>query len=71
MIKIRLSRTGPKKKPFYRVVATDEKRKNKGVALETLGYWSPKNDTAKINKDRLKHWLEKGAKTTPAVDKLL
>ena len=71
MIKIRLSRTGPKKKPFYRIVAIDERKKNKGEALETLGSWSPKNKTINVKKDRLRFWTEKGAKTTPAVDKLL
>ena len=71
MIKVRLSRTGPKKKPFFRIVAIDEKRKNKGMPVEVLGYWSPKNKTVEIDKDRLKFWLQRGAQTTPAVDKLL
>ncbi len=71
MIKIRLSRTGPRKKPFFRIVAIDEKRKNKGTALEILGYWLPKNNTINIDKDRLKIWIQKGAKITSAVDKLL
>jgi len=71
MIKIRLSRTGPRKKPFFRIVAIDEKRKNKSRALDVLGFWQPKKDNIKINKDKLKMWLEKGAKTTSAVDKLL
>jgi small subunit ribosomal protein S16 len=71
MIKIRLSRTGPKKKPFYRIVAIDEKRKNQGKALEVLGYWSPMNKSLNIDKKRVRFWIEKGAQTTPAVDKLL
>jgi small subunit ribosomal protein S16 len=71
MIKIRLSRTGPKKKPFYRIVATDEKRKNKGTPLEVLGYWSPKNKTVNVDREKLKSWIQKGAKTTTAVEKLL
>jgi small subunit ribosomal protein S16 len=71
MVKIRLSRTGPKKKPFYRIVAMDEKRKNKGVFLEVLGYWLPNNQEIKIDKERLKFWVQKGAQTTSAVEKLL
>lgn len=71
MIKIRLSKTGPKNKPFYRIVAIESKRKNKGKSLEVLGYWSPKNNEVKVKKDRIKYWIEKGAKTTPAVDKLI
>jgi small subunit ribosomal protein S16 len=71
MVTIRLSRTGPKKKPFYRIVAMDKQKKNKGVFLEVLGYWSPLNEDININKNKLNIWIQKGAKTTPAVDKLL
>lgn len=71
MIKIRLSRTGPRKKPFYRIVAIDEKKKNKSRTLDVLGFWQPKKANVKIDKTKLKLWLEKGAKTTPAVDKLI
>jgi len=71
MVKIRLTRTGPRKKPFYRVVAIDERKKNGGQPLEVIGYYLPKRAEKKINKDRLQHWTNKGAKVTPAVSKLL
>lgn len=71
MIKIRLSRTGPKKKPFYRIVATDEKRKNKGALLEVLGHWSPMNKKVSVDKKKIDSWISKGAQVTSAVNKLL
>lgn len=71
MVKIRLSRTGPRKKVFYRIVAIDSKKKNKGINLEVLGYWSPKNNKVNIDKDKLTAWIQKGAKMSSAVEKLL
>jgi small subunit ribosomal protein S16 len=71
MIKIRLSRGGVKKKPFYRIVAIEESRKRGGKPLDIIGYWNPQKSDLKINKDKLKAWIEKGAKKTTAVDKLL
>ena len=53
MIKIRLSRTGPRKKPFFRIVAIDKKRKNKGIPLEIIGFWSPKNENLNIDKENI------------------
>ena len=49
----------------------DEKKKNKGATLDILGYWSPKNKEVNIDKDKLKLWIDKGAKKTAAVEKLL
>lgn len=71
MIKIRLSRGGSKNKPFYRIVAIEESRKRGGKPLDIIGYWNPQKNDFKINKDKLKAWIEKGAKQTTAVDKLL
>ena len=71
MIKIRLARGGVKKKPFYRIVAIEESRKRGGKPLDVIGYWNPQKSDLKINKDKLKVWIEKGAKKTTAVDNLL
>ena len=71
MIKIRLSRTGPIKKPFYRIVATDDRKKNKGKSLETIGTWSPKTDKITVDKEKLDKWIKVGAQVTPAVKKLI
>ncbi len=71
MIKIRLARGGTKNKPFYRIVAIEESRKREGKPLDILGYWHPGKDTKKIDKKKLKFWIERGAKVTKAVEKLL
>jgi small subunit ribosomal protein S16 len=71
MIKIRLARGGTKNKPFYRIVAIEESRKREGKSLDILGYWHPAKDTKKIDKKKLKFWIERGAKVTKAVEKLL
>lgn len=71
MIKIRLSRGGVKRKPFYRVVVTDERNKNRGKYLEFLGYWQPAKNIVNLKKEAIAKWVELGAKITPAVAKLL
>ena len=71
MVKIRLARTGVRRKPFYRVVVIDEKQRGEGVPLETIGYWQPSKDLVKIDAVKLKSWVAKGAKLTKAVSTLL
>lgn len=71
MIKIRLSRTGARNKPFYRIIAIDERKKGSGVALDILGYWSPGGKIKSIDKTKIKGWLGKGAQISPAVAKLI
>jgi small subunit ribosomal protein S16 len=71
MIKIRLARGGVKNKPFYRIVAIEESRKRGGRPLDIIGHWNPIKDELKIEKDKLKEWIEKGAQKTAAVEKLL
>lgn len=71
MIKIRLSRKGATNNAFYRIIAVDESKKRDGKALEVLGYWHPSKDVKKVEKDKIKLWVSKGAKTSPAVDRLM
>lgn len=71
MIKIRLSRSGVRKKPFYRIVAVDERVKVKGKSLDILGFWQPAKKLKKIDTEKLNQWLKKGAKVTTAVKKLI
>lgn len=71
MLKIRLSRTGVKHKPFYRVVAIDERKKLATAPLEVIGTWQPSTDSVSIDKKKLEAWVKKGAKVTEAVNKLL
>jgi len=71
MIKIRLSRTGVRNHPFYRIVAADKRASAKGKSLETIGYFSPGQKIKKINKEALNKWLKVGAKVSCAVAKIL
>ncbi|GAB6887859.1 30S ribosomal protein S16 [Desulfothermus okinawensis JCM 13304] len=72
-VKIRLTRLGSKKRPFYRVVAIDSLRKREGRALDYLGYYNPMVDPAeiKIDLEKVKFWFSKGAQPTETVKSLL
>ncbi|HEY2775272.1 MAG TPA: 30S ribosomal protein S16 [Candidatus Binatia bacterium] len=72
-VKIRLSRHGGKKKPFYRVVVADERAPRDGRNLALVGTYNPLVEPAKIQLDaeKIGSWLKKGAKPTPIVAKLM
>lgn len=65
-VKIRLMRIGAKKRPFYRVVAVDERKKRTGGYLELLGTYNPLTEPKEINlkQDRIDDWLKKGAQAS-------
>lgn len=73
MLKIRLSRTGKKRQPSYRIVVADVNFKRDGRVVERIGYYNPLVDPIdfKIAEDRALHWLSVGAKPTDAVERLL
>jgi small subunit ribosomal protein S16 len=73
MVKIRLRRTGGKKKPTYRVVVTDSRAPRDGRFIEIVGHYNPRAEpaTVKIHEDRVLHWLSVGAQPTDSVKKLL
>lgn len=62
-VKIRLMRIGAKKRPFYRIVAVDERKKRTGGYLELLGTYNPLTTPhdIKLKQDRIDHWLKNGA----------
>lgn len=72
-VKIRLTRMGSKKKPFYRIVAINTGTRRDGSPLETIGYYNPMTDPAdiKVDAEKLKKWLERGAKLTDTVNSLV
>jgi len=75
-IKIRLARGGSKKRPFYRIVATDSRMPRDGRFIEKLGTYNPllpKNDDKRVimNMERVKHWLGLGAKPTDRIQRML
>lgn len=72
-VKIRLSRTGKRNAPSYRIVAIDSRSPRDGRALEILGHYNPSQNPASfaVNKERIKHWQSVGAQTSEAVERLL
>jgi small subunit ribosomal protein S16 len=72
-IKIRLTRRGRKKKPFYRVVAANSEAARDGKFLEILGTYDPLKDPLefKVDSTKLDKWLNLGAKPTDTVRSLL
>lgn len=71
MIRIRLARGGVKNKPFYRIIAIEKSRKRNGRALDILGYYNPDKKELKIDKDKLKSWVDKGAQISSPLTKLI
>ena len=72
-VKIRLRRMGAKKAPFYRVVVADSRFPRDGRFIEELGYFNPNSDPAevKLDGDKAKEWIAKGAQPTDTVKALL
>jgi small subunit ribosomal protein S16 len=72
-VKIRLSRHGSKKRPFYRIVVTDSIYPRDGRFLDTLGTYDPRNKINGINlkKEAIEDWVKKGAQLSDTVKKLL
>lgn len=72
-MKLRLTRMGSKKRPFYRLVAMDSATRRDGRALEYLGYYNPMVDPAeiKVDSEKVRVWLERGAKPSDTVRALL
>jgi len=72
-VKIRLTRSGCKKLPFYRVVAINSGTRRDGRPLEFLGYYNPHTKPAdvKIDAEKVKAWIEKGAQLSDTVKSLL
>lgn len=68
-VKIRLTRMGAKKEPFYRIVATDSRKARDGQYIEQIGYYNPVKDPAevKIDKNIAQKWLSNGAQPTDTV----
>jgi small subunit ribosomal protein S16 len=73
MVKIRLTRTGRKHQPHYRIVAVDSRAKRDGKYIEKIGYYNPRTSppTFQIDKEILKKWMNYGAQLTDTVYDLL
>ena len=73
MVKLRLTRMGKKKKPFYRVVAADSRVQRDGRWIEQIGWYDPMRDPSaiKLDLERVDYWLGVGAQPTSTVDRLI
>lgn len=73
MLAIRLRRVGSTKRPYYRVVVADSKCWRDGRFVETLGHYDPRSNPAvvKIDGERAKYWISKGAQPSDTVRSLL
>ena len=72
-VAIRLRRMGRKKKPFYRVIVTDERNSGQGKFVDDLGYYDPMQDPMQfqIDEEKALTWLKDGAKPSDTVKSLL
>ncbi|WP_333652128.1 30S ribosomal protein S16 [Dissulfurispira sp.] len=73
MVKIRLTRMGAHKKPFYRIIVADSRARRDGPFIEIIGTYDPKKEPSeiKVDSERAKYWIERGAQPTDTVKKLL
>jgi len=73
LVKIRLTRMGGKKKPFYRVVVADARKRRDGPFIEVIGSYNPLKEPSevKIDIERARYWLTHGAQPTSITKKLL
>jgi small subunit ribosomal protein S16 len=72
-VRIRLTRLGRKKKPFYRIIVADSESKRDGKFLDILGTYDPLTDpvSIKIDDTKLQDWLGKGALPTTTVKSII
>lgn len=70
-VKIRLTRMGKKRNPFYRIVVADSRDKRDGRFIEEVGTYDPMNKAMKVDPVAAKKWLSVGAQPTATVEKLL
>ena len=73
MLTIRMRRVGSKKRPFFRVVAIESHTARDGRSLEVLGHYNPtaNPETLVLNRERLQHWVARGAQPSDTVRTLL
>lgn len=73
--KIRLKRFGTKKRPFYRIVVVDSRTPRDGRSLDEVGLYHPiaaeESEQVTFNEEKIRAWLEKGARPSDTVKKLL
>src|SRR5208282_4695955 len=73
VLMIRLARRGARKQPIYRVVVIEKERARDGRAIEIVGLYNPRTTPATVDlkRDRIEHWVSKGARLSDTVNKLV
>jgi len=75
MVKIRLSRGGAKKKPFYHIVVTDVRKARDGRNIERIGFFNPvargQEQRLRVDLERVKYWQAIGAQLSDRVKSLV
>ena len=75
MVKIRLSRTGAKKRPFYHLVVADSRSGRDGRFIERVGFYNPiandREEKLRIDSERIAFWAARGAQISNAVTRLM
>lgn len=75
MVKIRLARSGAKKRPFYHIVVTDQRNARDGRYIERLGFFNPVavggEVPLRLDVDRVEHWKAQGAQVSERVTNLV
>jgi small subunit ribosomal protein S16 len=73
MVVIRLRRAGSKKRPFFRIVVTNQRAAGVSSFVEIVGHYSPRSKPAMVDVDtaRVEHWLKKGAQPSDSVRTLM
>jgi small subunit ribosomal protein S16 len=73
VLMIRLSRTGARKQPQYRVVVIEKERARNGRPVEVVGTYNPRTTPARIDlkRERIEYWVSKGAKMSDRVTKIV
>ena len=70
-VKMRLTRTGAKKAPTYRVIVADSRSPRDGRFIEEIGHFDPRSNELKIDAEKAKKWIANGAQPTDTVKALL
>ena len=75
MVTIRLARGGAKKRPFYSIVVSDQRRQPKGRFIERIGFFNPMatetEEKVRLDTSRVDYWISKGAKPSDRVASIL
>ena len=72
-VRLRLTRVGGKKNPIWRVVVADQRSPRDGRFIEVVGHYNAQTEpsTIKLDEEKIRAWLDKGAQPTDQVKKLL